>query len=490
MVLYGAVPNLGSTISQAMVLAEQQAAESPAFNEWWNSGPGRDLKKLVDRIQTVTPLLGDEIVYGFSTGVSGTAEKIPIILAEVKSGKRAELATTLDNLSTGVNVTALPYSLTDYLLTVSDSPMHLQWLLDHAGQGVSTPFAGEIAARYQDGAGWLLGVDMDSLLPSGDADAFVNAQQIKHVFLAQRRGQGAEENEVAVTFHGPRAGLASILANEGSGGASEYLSSDAIAAFYVSTREPRQLLEEILAQLFPSEPSFQSSLDQAEARLGISLTNDLAGAFGTESAFSIEGFSLTGPVWVLAAVVNDSSTLETSLRRLTEICNAEMESTGQGARIALEQEVVDGRAWSSISIPPSPLSATWTYDRGYLVAGSDRGAVMRALGIRNGGSSLIWSPSFQQQLPASAGLHPSGFAWLNTQGALQKLATLMPNPAIQKLIAERDPILVVFNGSTEQIRAVSRTRLSGLVMNMLLLRGAGRTIAETQSSESAQPGIL
>ena len=35
--------------------------------QWWNSSTGQELKQLVDRIQTVTPLLGDEIVFGFST---------------------------------------------------------------------------------------------------------------------------------------------------------------------------------------------------------------------------------------------------------------------------------------------------------------------------------------------------------------------------------------------------------------------------------------
>jgi len=53
---------------------------------------------------------------------------------------------------------------------------------------------------------------------------------MKHVFLEQRKTSGVEENEVAVTFKGPRVGLASLLATAGSGGAAEYLSSDAVAA--------------------------------------------------------------------------------------------------------------------------------------------------------------------------------------------------------------------------------------------------------------------
>jgi hypothetical protein len=114
-----------------------------------------------------------------------------------------------------------------------------------------------------------------------------------------------------------------------------------------------------------------------------------------------------------------------------------------------------------------------------MVAGSDRAAAARAIATRNSGSPLVWSAAFQQQLPPSAGLHPAGFAWLNTRGTLQNFAGLAQNPAFQKLIAERDPILVVFGGTTEQIRAISRTRLSGFVMNALLMQGMGLARTDT-----------
>ena len=120
----------------------------------------------------------------------------------------------------------------------------------------------------------------------------------------------------------------------------------------------------------------------------------------------------------------------------------------------------------------SLLSITWTYDRGYLVAGSDRGMVSRAVAVRNGGSPLIWSADFQRQFPGSASLHASAFLWLNTKGAFQGLESLMPNDALRKLISERDPILVVFDGSDEQIRAVSRSRISSVLMNAMFRNGA------------------
>jgi hypothetical protein len=116
-----------------------------------------------------------------------------------------------------------------------------------------------------------------------------------------------------------------------------------------------------------------------------------------------------------------------------------------------------------------PFGVTWAYDRGYVVAASDRASAERAIATRNGGSPLIWSPGFLGQLPASAGIHPSAFVWLNAKGALGIFSALAPNPALTKLLAERDPVLVVFDGTAEQIHAASRTRLLGVMMDVMLL---------------------
>lgn len=481
-VLYGAVPNLSGTIDQAVALAEQQSSENPAFNQWWNSSAGQELRKLIGRVQAVAPLLGDEVVYGISMN-RDTMQGIPIMLAEVRQGKRSDLTAALNGLGLQMNG-ASSYQLADTLFAASNSPANLQWLKDHMGQGAGSSFAGEIAARYQDGAAWLLGIDMESILLNAQ-NAFINAQQAKHLFFEQRKPGGIEENELTVSFKGARAGLASILASTGSGGAAEYLSSDSIAAMYASTREPQQLFDELTAQLSRFSPAFQSILASAEAQIGISFSNDLARALGTESALSIDGIPATGPVWTMAVLINDSSAFDSTMRKLANAVNAGLEKAGKPERMEIEQESLDGRTWTTMKV--SPFAVTWTYDRGYMVAGSDRGAAARAIATRNGGSPLVWSPAFQQQLATSAGLHPSGFVWLNTNGVLQGLAALVPNASIQKLAAERDPILVTFGGTMEQIRAVSRTRLSGVILNFLLLQGLNPGSAGVQTAK-AQPG--
>jgi hypothetical protein len=70
---------------------------------------------------------------------------------------------------------------------------------------------------------------------------------------------------------------------------------------------------------------------------------------------------------------------------------------------------------------------------------------------------------------------------------------MAPNPLLQKLLAERDPILVVYNGTIEQIHAASRTQLSGLIVDMMLLKSLSQARigpqAATLQQESAKPGI-
>ena len=186
-------------------------------------------------------------------------------------------------------------------------------------------------------------------------------------------------------------------------------------------------------------------------------------------------------------MANNPSVIDSSLQKLVETFNAELGPDEQGKRIVFEQESAGGRTWSTMKPGGLPLGIVWTYDRGYMVAASDRGVAERAIATRNGGSPLVWSPEFLGQLPSSAGLHPSAFAWLNAKGALGILSALTSNPAVGELVAGRDPILVVFDGTPEQIHAASRTRISGLIMDVMLIESLGRATLGQQSERRPPP---
>jgi hypothetical protein len=131
---------------------------------------------------------------------------------------------------------------------------------------------------------------------------------------------------------------------------------------------------------------------------------------------------------------------------------------------------------------------TWTYDGGFMVAASDRATAERAIATRSGGSALVWSPAFQRQLPASAGIHPSAFAWLNTKGALGIFSALSQSPSqgVAKLLEGRDPVLVVFDGKPDLIHAASRTRLSGVILDAMVVDSLSQTLTPPSSQTKGQ----
>ena len=482
--VYGAVPNPGLTIGRALALAQEQWTQNATFAAWWNSESGQELRQIADRIESVSPLLEEEIVFSVSVAegsVSGSGESVPLVMARVQPGKRAELATAVERLFAQADEPA-PYAVVDDLIVVSDSPSHLAWATAHLGQGAGSPFAAAITERYQRGVGWLIGVDAASLITIASEDdappvELAAMTKMKYVFLEQRAPAGAEENEVTFAFQGPRTGVASWLADAGSGGAAEYLPADALVAGYVSMREPLQMFEELTAQMTRSaEPEFASGLSSLQKKLGAGFVQNLTAAVGTEAALALTGFSTSGPMWVMASLANNPAVIDSSLQKLVETFNAELGPDEQFKRIVFEQEIAGGRTWSRMRTEGLPLGIAWTYDAGYMVAGADRAVAERAIATRNGGFPLVWSSDFLRQLPSSAGLYPSAFAWLNTKGAGAMLSPLAPSAALGELMARRDPILVVFEGSKEQIRAASRTRISGLIMDLMLVESLGRVI--------------
>jgi hypothetical protein len=447
---------------------------------------------MADRVQSVNPLLGDEIVLCASlAGLPGSDEPVPIVMARVQPGRRAELASALEGLFAAGGESPASYSVSDELMVVSNSPSHLAWALAHLGQGAGSPFAAAIGERYRRGVGWLLAMDAPPLVTMASRDdappiELAGMIGMKYLFLEQRAPTGAEENEVTFAFQGARTGMGSWLADAGSGGAAEYLPADVLLAGYVSTREPWQLFEELTAQITRSEPDFERGLATMDEKLGAGFVQNLTAALGTEAALGVTGLSTSGPTWVMASLAHNPPVIDSSLQKLMDTFNAELAPDEQDQRVVFGQENAGGRVWNTVTGGSLPFGVTWTYDGGYMVAASDRATAERTIATRNGGSPLVWSQEFRGQLPASAALHPSAFVWLNTKGALEMFSTFAPSPAAASLLAERDPMLAIFDVSPEQIHAASRTRLSGVILDLMVLESLTRTREGLQSDTVPQ----
>ena len=223
-VVFGAVPNPGLTIDRALSLAEEQSAQNATFGAWWNSDTGRLLKQMTDRVQSVNTMLGDEIV--FCASLAGLNEPLPIVMARVQPGKDAELSSALQGLFAAAGEPVASYSVSAGLMVVSNSPSNLEWAIAHLGQGVGSPFATAIQERYRRGVGWLIGMDAPPIVTMAAGDdappiKLAGMVGMKYIFLEQRAPAGAVENEVTFAFQGARTGMASWLADAGSGGAAE-----------------------------------------------------------------------------------------------------------------------------------------------------------------------------------------------------------------------------------------------------------------------------
>lgn len=481
--VYGSLPNPGGTVGQGLMAAEQQASENTSFRAWWNSDTGLELRRMLDGVQSVTSLLGDEVV--FFVASAGAHEQVPVVMARVQALNRTSLMTALEGLFAGAGHPAPPYSVSDELIVISDEPSHLAWTLDHLGEASTSPFAAAIADRYRHGVGWLVAVDAAPVIQMASQDdappiEFADMMGVKYLFLEQRSPAGVQENVVTAMFEGARRGMASWLADSGSGGAAEYLPAEALVAGYASMREPGQLFEEFTALATSGQETLAGGLTRLEQTLGAGFAANLAGAIGTEVAFALNGFSASGPTWTLVTLANDPAVVDRSLATLVDAANAELQAEGQQQRLVLAQEGAGGRTWTTVRADGFPFGATWTYDGGYLVAASDRATGERAIASRNGGAPLIWSAAFQAALPASAGMHPPAFTWLNTKGALGLLSTASPRTDLTRLLNERDPLLVVFYGATDRIQAYSRARLSGVIVDAMLLDSVSQVLTGPQ----------
>ena len=200
-----------------------------------------------------------------------------MVMARVQPGKRAELASALERAvrrDGRVRPAVFGFRRPDGRLELAVAP----------GVGPRSPGAGRrlpvcgshrgaVPARRRLAGRASMRPPVVAMAAGDDAPPveFAGMIGMKYLFLEQRAPAGAEENEVTLVFQGARTGMASWLADAGSGGAAEYLPADALLAGYVSTREPWQLFEEFTALMTRQNASFagRPGRGEREARRGL-----------------------------------------------------------------------------------------------------------------------------------------------------------------------------------------------------------------------------
>ena len=217
--------------------------------------------------------------------------------------------------------------------------------------------------------------------------------------------------------------------------------------------------------LFRSSSDLASGLADFEAKTGVNVRDDLAKPLGGEFAFAFDGPVLPVPSWKLVIEVYDPAKFQQALERLAQAANQ-----AEGQKLVFSNETVNGRTFYRLTAPKLPaLEADYTYDNGFLIAGSSRDLVLRSIDLRNSGYSLVKSDKFRALLPRDGHTNFSAMVYQSLGGVLGSLAAKLANPDQQKAIeAAGQPSLVLAYGAPDRIELASVGSFFGLRMDQML----------------------
>jgi len=472
------IPNLSQTLSEATRIFEDRARQSASFAEWWNGAPSQAIRKAVDQARAVSDYLGDEIV------LAAPVKGAPIVLAEVRRSG-------LDAYLTQIGITG-PRAFNGNLVVLGATSVPA------VGQFPASPLGTRLLESYRNGAGLILAASMEQILaqnvPTANVPnpaALAGIDNLRFVVAESKTSLALPMNTASLTFSGARHGLASWLASPGPMGSLEFVSPQASFATAFVTRDPRQLLAELLAAAGPQAAEVLNTIQQ---KAGFSLLEDVAGSLGGEATLAVDGPLLPLPSWKIAVEVDNPLRLEWAIEQAVTAVRALANNNVPDKGVALASQSVNGRTFYTLTLPKFKIE--YVFVDGYLLLAPNRSLLTSAIDGRISGQTLPRSSSFRAQLPLDTHVDFSAVAYYNlasTVGPIvdQLNASGLLTPEQQKqisaLTANRQPTLVYVYGSPDQILVGSRNSLSGLGLDTLSSLGFSPAIAPLVRTLSLAP---
>lgn len=512
-VLYVSVPNLGDTLAQGDRVFREELDRSPVLRDWWNhvTTPQTDaaLEQVIGRIETASQYLGDEMVLvGSLKGKEG-----PILLAPVKKPGLAEFlrqqassfgrasepfARVVDEKSLASVPAAAKgmIALVRADMLVAGDPSAVERMNAALGSGPSgfadTDFGKQVQGVYSQGAQVLFAADLQRIIAhvqearhahgAGAAPAENAALNnlgfgdMRYLIATHGSASGQTENRAVLRFGEERGGLASWLGTPAPMGSLDFVSPDATAAVSVITKKPAEMFDDILRLVQAhNRTNVSAELAQEEAQIGVDLRNNLAGALGGEMTFAVDGPILPKPSWTLIAEVNEPSVLQQSIATLVQLAGQHV-IVDRKPVVMIEQQQSGNRTFYRMTFArANALSEIdYTFADGYLVAGSSRAIVMKALDVRASGDSLATASSFRALLPRDSYANFSGLMYWNLGPIVRPLIAQFGSAhqgALQQLAADAKPAAICAYGGTNTIEVASTSNLLDLQPEAMSLLG-------------------
>jgi hypothetical protein len=314
--------------------------------------------------------------------------------------------------------------------------------------GSVSPFAASafhdrLAGAYAEGAGWLLGVDLATLLAAEPDTAAERATleragvaDVQHMIFESETVEGTTESRATFAFARERRGIASWLSAPAPVGALDFVSPEARVAVAAVLKEPAEMLDDIVAVATTEDGEALAKLAEVEAELGLSFRDDLAIALGGEVALAIDGPLLPTPGWIVALEVADRARLMRSVERLLVAYNREAEEE-QRPTFAFVQQESGGRVVYTLERAGGGALFSVTFEDGYLVAAPSAAHLAEAIARRAAGVTLAGSQAFRERLPRDGESHYSAVAWQQLGGSLGAIASLLGSQGLSAEQRER-----------------------------------------------------
>ena len=191
--------------------------------------------------------------------------------------------------------------------------------------------------------------------------------------------------------------MAAWLAEPAPIGALDYVSPEATIVTAFAAKDAIAVFDEMLPRL----PDLKQHMDEAGARLGFNLRDDLAQAFGHEFVFAMDG-----PI--LADTIVEAHS-RSPRRRETRPGAAEDGGSRQrgnwqrtaGRSSPWPEEEDGGRRYLHGTAPDAKTAGEWhiVFTDGYMIAAPSRALLDKAMGYQSAGNNLLTSDEFTAMLP-------------------------------------------------------------------------------------------
>ena len=509
-VLFAGIPNYGQSLAEANQIFQQQLSESEVLRSWWaqanSQRNGVSLEEMIQRIQTVSSYLGNEVV------VSATArrgrEGAPVIMAEVtRSGLKEYLEAEIAKVqepnarehlriigpeqlgSLAATKNDLVALITPRFVLISPSVATLRSVSAELEAGAAsgftqTRFGSAIANSYREGAGLVFAADLHTIMR--DRAQMKSNQRheqelaasgfdgVDYLLLKRRDSGAAADNRGVLGFVGERRGIPSWLAAPAPIGTLDFVSPDATVVSAFAVKQPTLMVDDLMTLIQADGPKAVAEFSDAQSKVNIRLREDLATALGSEFTFAVDGPMLPVPSWKFIAEVYDPSRLQNTIEQFVRSINQHETDRQRKPVAAISSEQINGRTFYVIRAlnAPSPAEMHYTFVDGYIVAGASRGVVDRAIRTRESGVTLPRSSQFTALLPNGSQPNFSAIAYQNLGKVVESITAEM-NPkqaeALRTIAQNADPTLVCAYGNPDNILLASKGKLFGLDFNTMAI---------------------